>query len=598
MVAAPVSYSGRRLPAHWAKIIDGLEYAFQPIVNVHSGVCFGYEALLRRSEQFGFTSIQGLFNACDGAGILEQVESALRIKALSKFGELPFAQKVKLFLNVDNRVIDRIPAHTGLLEDRLAKLGIPQSAIVFEISEQHPVHHDDEILTTLQRLKYHGLNLAIDDFGVGFSGLQLLYSVEPNYVKIDRFFISGIDVDTRKRLLLTHIVNIARVLGITVIAEGVETEREFFICKEIGCDLVQGYIVQRPTVGMSDLKLHYEDVETLSKRERRRKNSDQVLIHENLTTPVAIAVDTPIISVLGRFHEEPDALYFPVVDETGVPLGVVHEKEIKQYAYSRFGKDLLSNKSYTVKLNHILRRCPTVDINDRAEKILEVFSVDNLADCAIVTDNMRYVGLLSARSLLGVITEKNLAMARDQNPLTRMAGNTLIEEFVSESLMDVAEAYAFAYFDFDNFKPFNDLYGFRQGDRAILMFSEIMRRILGRADFLGHIGGDDFFAGFRGMETSNVEALVKEVRSVFARDVESFHDAEVRAKRCIRGEDREGRPRCFPLLGVSAAVLALPSRRGIHTTEEMTRLIASLKKDAKQSESGVRTLVLNDGWRS
>ena len=69
------------------------------------------------------------------------------------------------------------------------------------------------MMKTLEHIKEQGLNIAIDDFGVGFSGLQLLYRVEPDYIKIDRFFIAGIHEDTRKRFLLAHIVDIARLLG-------------------------------------------------------------------------------------------------------------------------------------------------------------------------------------------------------------------------------------------------------------------------------------------------------------------------------------------------------------------------------------------------
>ncbi len=577
----------RRLPSNWEAMLLGLEHAFQPIVNSHSGVCFGYEALLRNVDLYGFESVQDFFDACDAAGVLSEMEAALHEKAIVHFSQLPHADRVKLFLNVDNRGIDRLPLPGKPLDQLLSRLGLSRSGIVFEISERLPVRQDQEMMQSLERIKGQGLNIAIDDFGVGYSGLQLLYRVEPDYIKVDRYFIEGIESDNRKRFLLSHIVDIARRLGIAVIAEGVETDREFLVCKELGCDLIQGYLVPQPVRDVSALRIHYEDITVLSARERRRKTSDYQFIKDNLEALEAIPIDTPMLSVLQKFSDRPRSTYFPVVDAMGVPMGVVRESDVKYFVYSRFGRDLLSNRSFSVTLGQIVSNCPVVDINSRAEKILEVFSIDNPAQCAIVTQNMTYVGTLDAQSLLGILTEKNLTQARDQNPLTRMAGNTLIEEFVSEALMDTGEDYIFAYFDFDYFKPFNDRYGFRTGDRAILLFSEIMRRMLRGACFLGHIGGDDFFAGFRAADPDEARSAVARVQAEFAHEVSSLYDREARAAGSIMGEDRGGTSRSFPLMRVSAAVVRIPSGRGIRTTEEVVQLMTSLKKDAKQADDNL-----------
>ena len=102
--------------------------------------------------------------------------------------------------------------------------------------------------------------------------------------------------------------------------------------------------------------------------------------------------------------------------------------------------------------------------------------------------------LLSAASLLRVINENSLAQARDCNPLTKLAGNSSIASYVSEACPNTAEDFVLAYMDLDNFKAFNDAYGFRQGDRAILLFAELMRKQFQQDNiFLGHVGGDDFF---------------------------------------------------------------------------------------------------------
>ncbi|MCD8476564.1 MAG: diguanylate cyclase [Sulfurospirillum sp.] len=103
------------------------------------------------------------------------------------------------------------------------------------------------------------------------------------------------------------------------------------------------------------------------------------------------------------------------------------------------------------------------------------------------------MGYLSSRVLLEMINEKNIVDAKDQNPLTGLSGNRIINEFVSTA-MESKEKVMMAYFDFDNFKPFNDYYGFRKGDRAITLFADILRSAVGLEECLvGHVGGDDFF---------------------------------------------------------------------------------------------------------
>jgi GGDEF domain-containing protein len=140
------------------------------------------------------------------------------------------------------------------------------------------------------------------------------------------------------------------------------------------------------------------------------------------------------------------------------------------------------------------------------------------------------------------------------------------------------------YFDFDNFKPFNDKYGFRLGDRAILLFAELLSKDVPRDNgFAGHIGGDDFFAGFRRMGYDEVKAICADLTATFQRDVESFYDDETRRRGHMTGMDRMGNQVVFPLMTVSAALVHLPPGRPVHSADEVAQLIALLKKEAKHS---------------
>lgn len=588
MPAAPAIRPTEGFGRPWTEIAVTLDMALQPIVNIHTGTCYGYEALLRNTEAAGFASIGHFFDACHAAGALAEMEMTLREKALAKFVRLEHWRQSKLFFNLDNRALDDGGELARRMPGLLDRYGVAESQVVFEVSERHGFAEPGAAADLLVPYKRAGLRLAIDDFGTGFSGLQLLYFAEPDFLKIDRFFVSDIANDSKKKLFLSQIVNIAHLLGVVVVAEGVETEREYFVCKDIGCDLVQGYLVQKPTIDLAELKPSYQAVARLAKRERRLVAGDQKLIADQITVIDPICQDSRMEEVFERFRADKSVTFFPVVDEAGEPIGIVREKELKDYTYSLYGKALISNKTIGRKLKNFVTRCPMADINTKAELILQAYSAVERSEGIIIVDNMKYVGFLSAHSLLRVINEKNLAAARDQNPLTKLPGNNLIHEYVSGVLGATDTEVVLAYFDFDNFKPFNDKYGFRLGDRAILLFAELLSKALPRDTcFPAHVGGDDFFGGFRGMNYADAMRITTELVDTFRRDVESFYDDETRARGHIVGQDRLGNTVRFPLMSVSAAIVHLPAGRPVHSVDEVSQLIAGLKKEAKKSPDKV-----------
>jgi EAL domain-containing protein (putative c-di-GMP-specific phosphodiesterase class I)/GGDEF domain-containing protein len=578
---------GRPAPADdpWGDILAVLDIALQPIVNIHTGACYGYEALLRNYDQAGFASISDFFDTCHALDILAEIEMALREKAIAKFLKLAHWRQSKLFINLDNRSLEaegRLPARTRQMLDAH---GMDEAQLVFEVSERHPIGAPATANAALGHYKKANFRLAIDDFGTGFSGLQMLYFTAPDVLKIDRFFISDIANDSKKKLFLGQIVNIAHLLGVVVLAEGVETEREYFVCKEIGCDLIQGWLVQKPTQDVHQLAAHYAAIERLGRAERRAAISDQKLIADQITEVEPIEIDCSMEKVFERFRADKTLTFFPVIDAAGEPVGIVREAELKDYTYSQYGKALIANKTIGRRLRNFVVRCPMADINTKAEHILQAYSTVENSEGILIVDNMKYVGFLSAHSLLRVINEKNLAAARDQNPLTRLPGNNMIHEYVSQALAATDTEYVLAYFDFDNFKPFNDKYGFRLGDRAITLFAELLTKAMPhQAGFPAHIGGDDFFGGFRCLELEEAIAVATDLIGSFGRDVESFYDDATRKIGHIEGIDRQGNALCFPLMTVSAALIHLPAGRGGHSADEVSQHIAGLKKQAKEAK--------------
>jgi len=571
---------------YWLSCISQLDFAFQPIVNIHSGVCYGCEALLRNYEAAGFSSISAFFDQAFRDEMLYPVDLALREKAIRKFSELSWNRQIRLFLNLDNRLLNSSNYRSGNTLNLLKTYGLVQDTVCFELSERQKLDDVQEAIRILNVYRSQGFKIAVDDCGTGFSGLQVLYYTRPDFIKIDRFFIQDIENDPDKRLVVGSIVNIAHLMGSLVVAEGIETKQEYYGCRTIGCDLIQGYFVQFPETDISRLKTRYEQICKLSSIDQRDKNAeDKKLISTEMTCIEAISCRCEIFEAFKFFRQKKDQNFFPVVNDNEEPLGIISEKSFKEYAYSRYGTALLQNPAFGKSITRFISKYPIADIHTPVEKILEIYSRNENIEGILIVEDMKYKGFLSAHSLLKVLNEKNIAVARDQNPLTRLPGNTLIHEYVSQALQDTQNQYVLVYFDFDNFKPYNDTYGFRHGDRVILLFADMLRARTQYANrFAGHIGGDDFFMGIHGTTLEKVCSDVAKTAEEFRKNAESFYDPEAIRKGYILSKDRDGSDKAFPLLTVSAVILELPAlRSSIASVEEISRILAKYKKSAKQS---------------
>ncbi len=565
-----------------------LDFAFQPIVDIHNGTVFGYEALMRGHSKMEVQNIFAVLDKADHLDVLHRFDMMMREKVISKYARLPRSHKTKLFYNLDNRIISSPDYFRGATKALLKQFDLPASSLCLEISERHEVSMK---LAEKNLARYRGedYKTAIDDFGAGYSGLKLLQEHQPDFLKIDRSFICGIEQDNKRKLMVSTISDLAHVLGIFVIAEGVETKDELAVCKEIGCDLVQGYFVSKPKLDVEDFQIQYADVLSSGRRYKKKDDATQP-IYEQVEYRPPLRVDDTMDVVFEAFRKNKDMTFFPVVDESGGPLGIVRENALKDYTYSPFGKDLIANRAAGLILRKFLSPCPVADINSGTQSILENFSMSESPEGIILVKDFGYLGFMSAASLLRVINENNLAQARDSSPLTKLPGNSSIATYVSEACADTETGNILVYLDLDNFKAFNDAYGFRQGDRAILLFAELMRKNFESENlFLGHVGGDDFFIGIRQLGVLEARQQVENLLETFCADVESFYDPEARERGFIAGKDRHGVPREFPLMSCSAALLYLPAGREANSPShtELDSAIADLKKVAKSTTENV-----------
>ena len=574
---------------NWSKIIDKLDYAFQPIIYSHTGKIYAVEALLRNVQDIpGLTNIDDLFDLAFNDDYLYELDLQLREKAISKFSKIKI-NNLKLFYNLDNRIIYNKNYSQGNTAKILNKYNLNKDSIYFELSEKGTAIEQNALSSMLQRYKESGYKIAIDDFGIGVSGLKLLYFSEANIIKLDRFFISNIDQDSKKKLFCSSIVEMAHIMGMQVIAEGVETVKEFYTCKDIGADFIQGYLVQKPTKSIEDITNIYQDISNLILNDKR-SNQTNFIDDKYIEEIYPLDVNTSLYDLFLHFKKNTEHNFVPIIDEFGYFLGIIYESDIKKISYSQYGLSLAQNKTFSSTLLKYIKPALSVEISWGIDEILEMYNLkfnDSLG--IFITQSEKYRGFINLNSLLTLSYKRNIEIATNQNPLTKLPGNNQIEKFISNSFENAnINTTHIIYFDFNDFKPFNDNYGFRQGDRAILIFSELLQKRYPKNSFIAHIGGDDFFVGLKDYKYDDIFELTCNIQEEFKSSVVNLYSNDDKNRGFIKSKDRFNTTREFNLLSVSSAIIEINPSSNISDFDNTLNLI---KRDSKNSKEPIFRIV-------
>lgn len=223
---------------------------YQPIVDVQHGGIEGFEALVRWDHPTrGLVPPVQFIPLAEETGLILPLGRFVIAEACRQLRDwqrdYPAAQGLSVSVNVSCRqfVKDGLVEHVAQV---LADTGLPPECLKLEITESVLMHDAQHTAKELSRLKALGVKIAIDDFGTGYSSLSYLRQLPIDHLKIDRSFISGEDCEGESQEIVKSIISLARSLGLTVIAEGVEREDQLDRLRRCACDKAQGFMFSRP----------------------------------------------------------------------------------------------------------------------------------------------------------------------------------------------------------------------------------------------------------------------------------------------------------------------------------------------------------------
>ena len=540
------------------EIIDKrlLNAIFQPIIHLQSGEIIGYEGLIRGPSDSPMHSPLSLFKVAWANNLTVIVEHLCRRVVLERFAELGLPGK--LFLNVSPESLLQRDAKHGETLDYIHEIGINPGNVIIELTESQPTYDYNLLLEAVIHYRNMGFQIAIDDLGEGFSSLRLWSELRPEYVKIDMHFIQGINRDPIKLQFVRSIQEIAEQSGTIVIAEGIETQAELLLIRDLGVACGQGYHIARP---------HSTPATTLSAEVAKALIRNGVAVYpqkngfqQNIATVQKLLRKVPTVTsdmlnneVYELFLNEPDLQVIPVVDN-GKPLGLINRINMIEHFARPFERELYGKKFCTFFMNAdpLLTEKDTC-LQDLSRLITEG-DPRHLINGYIIVDQGQYLGMGSGHDLMREITQIQINAARYANPLTQLPGSVPINEHI-DRLLQSDTRFCTCYCDLDYFKPYNDVHGYRKGDDVIQMTGKIISDHCDPdRDFIGHIGGDDFIVLF---QSDNWEERCRAMLVDFESAIRLYYSIEDLDRGGYVSEDRQGRKIFYSLISLSLGVVKI-----------------------------------------
>jgi diguanylate cyclase (GGDEF)-like protein len=562
---------------------------YQPKMDINGTDIIGMEALVRwQRPGHGVIPPDKFIPVAEENGLIVRLgtwvlrEACRQNKAWQNSG-LP---KLKVSVNLSARQL-RDNAFLPLVMQILAETGLDPRYLELELTESALMGDSVDTVSKLLRLKELGISISVDDFGTGYSSLSYLKHLPLDTIKVDRSFVRDIVNDPDDAAIVDAIIAMAHALKLNVIAEGVETLEQLEFLRHRDCQQAQGYYFARPldcqqfeafiTQGMpiGDMSVSTTDVtedavnldtETSLKKPLQTE-SGSAQVAASVTAEYIGDISIPVVpahpgdnlaAVLKRFQNEPALLVLPIVED-GRAVGIINRSTFLEehvigtngFAYhinhSKKMRDLMSQIKLGFESN--------VSIRDVAQTI-QSQELDVRVDNICVSQKGIYNGVVDVNRFVNAITDINLKLAKNANPLTGLPGNESIQREINKRIQE-GNGFDIAYIDIDNFKPFNDYYGFQRGDVVIKALGEIITKVTHTSGaefscFCGHIGGDDFIIITGAHHAEYISALVIKA---LEEHLAVFHGEKDFSAGCYSAVNRKGDLETFGLISLSIGIV-------------------------------------------
>lgn len=513
--------------------LDQLIPTYQPRIECRSGAIAGFETLARwQHPRYGLVMPDEFIPLAESNELIDALTEQIARKALNWFANLLSGKGLKTRTLLSRHWFDRLRLSINIsplslsnealferLLSHMRALGIEPDRIVLELTESSAMANQAASLGFLTRLRIKGFQLAIDDFGTGYSSMLQLVRLPFSEIKIDKSFVMTSGTSQESRSVTRSVVDLGRSLGLESTAEGVEDEDTLRFLREIGCDLVQGYLISPPLDGNG--MLHWVAERCRIDEQARLRSLHGLGV---LDTPAEERFDR-VTRLARRLLDMPMALV-GLIDAEREWIKSVQGVEIsevpREHAFCTHA--IQDDRVFVVpdaRADALFRENPLVTGDDG----LRFF-----AGCPLVMPDGARIGTLCVmdhaqreftprdeevlRDLAGMVESELQIDPRSTNdPITGLLNRDAFEHRASE-LLALCNKYernaALMLFDLDGFWDINDTAG--EGERMLAAFARIVREALRGSDLVGRFGGDEFVALLSDTDAAGAQALLARLR--------------------------------------------------------------------------------------
>jgi diguanylate cyclase (GGDEF)-like protein len=557
---------------------------YQPVFELHNGRLIGWEAFARGPEESPLQMPKELFSFSEAAGACLELDHLCRSMAVISAAGLPPDQR--LFINLHSQSLLDPGFKLAQFLRLVAEKGLETYQIVFEASEGGLAATEATAILAEAFSTFHdnGISLAISNVGAQGACLSILSRLRPDLIKLDRCLVENIDNDAAARLTTENLLLLSEKIGALMIAEGIERKEELQTLSELGFYGGQGYFLAEPchkpgSVGPRNLP------DSHARSEQKIDWREASPIRNLVKSATLVDHKTPISEVKKKIGEE-SPMKSVVVTQSGMPVGLVMRYSLDSHLSSLYGPSLYYHRPVSMIMDGRPLIAPGRELVEAVAKKAMNREAEHVYDDIIVVEDGRLLGTVSVQNMMDALAKLQLELAKGANPLTGLPGNVMIEMEITKRKTKKIHS-SFLYLDLDNFKVYNDVYGFRQGDGTLKMTAQVIKQAVteegGPSDFIGHIGGDDFVII---TTPRNATAVASRITDLFSAEIPAMYNDFDRERGYIKGVSRDGREGRFPFISVSVAIIDCTFEYPL-SMEELSHRAANVKKYAKSKPGNV-----------
>lgn len=552
---------------------------YRPVSHLSSSSIWGHIAIAQGPPNTLFYSPQTLSASAHVLGLAAPLARLYFQSALAGYQSVE-KDRVLILSLVGWNLLTEAGALPEILRDELERLGPPKHGLVLIHPGRRNLMDDkaESQIKALRALARMNVIIASNNPTCDRDEADFWSRIPVTMTVTDADFLAGVDRNTLMESRFPAMISRQLDKGRAVLVDGITSISELRTVGQLGASHGAGDFIGRPNRRPSLVMSAAASKVLLENADHGADGAAQPQhLLERLYAPTPpVSPVTTAERVFELFEKSPD-LRAVAVAESDRPLGVISRYTMVENLARPYRHELYGRKSCTRFMDP---DAVMVDVRLTLPEISQVIieaPPHHLISGFIVTDNGRYLGIGYVQDLMREITQMQLDAARYANPLTELPGNVPTNLRINE-LLELGEAFVIGYCDLDNFKPFNDVYGYAKGDEVIRLTARVLEDVCDPdMDFLGHIGGDDFILVLR---SKNWLDRCQQALDIFTEQIRNFFSQDDLERGGYVTENRKGLPEFHSITALSIGIVeAVPGAFQNHLS--IARIAAEVKKQAK-----------------